>query len=61
MKTIFIVLGALMVCTSTLMALPLSGGFTGGEMVSLTAPLPEPMTLTLLALGGAFAVRSRRW
>jgi len=37
-----------------------SGGFTGGEIVSLAAPIPEPMTLTLLALGGAFAVRSRR-
>lgn len=60
MKTIFIVLGALMVCTSSLIALPMSGGFIGGEIISLAAPLPEPATLTLLALGGAFAVRSRR-
>lgn len=37
-----------------------SGGFTGGEIVSLAAPIPEPATLTLLALGGAFAARSRR-
>lgn len=37
-----------------------SGGFTGGEIVSLAAPIPEPATLTLLALGGLFSIRSRR-
>lgn len=36
------------------------GGRLAGEIVSLVAPIPEPATLSLLALGGAFAVRSRR-
>ena len=37
-----------------------SGGFTGGEIIALAAPIPEPATLSLLALGGLFAARSRR-
>lgn len=37
-----------------------SGGQSGGEIISLAAPIPEPATLTLLTLGGLFAVRSRR-
>jgi len=37
-----------------------SGGFTGGEIVSLAVPIPEPATLTMLVLGGVFAIRSRR-
>ncbi len=37
-----------------------SGGFTGGMIVDLAAPIPEPATLALLTLGGIFATRSRR-
>jgi hypothetical protein len=75
MKKISIVLGALTVCTSTLMALPMGSmmsgqtNFTNGNLIGsvdyavfvpLAAPIPEPATLTLLALGSAFAIRSRR-
>lgn len=37
-----------------------SGGFTGGMIVDLAAPIPEPATLALLTFGGFFAARLRK-